>query len=76
VETLRTGDESIIAAAARERHRVATEELIQRTDVVVGSGADWLKFAAACAADKELRHNFLRRATMMDMSPPGLLRAA
>lgn len=69
VETIRSGDQTILTSCAEERRRVAREDLIGRTDQAASTGAEWLAFATKCAADPDLRLKFLRSATMLDMRP-------
>lgn len=69
LKTLTAADPRILEACAAERRRVAREELIGRTDQAASTGAEWLAFAAKCAADPDLRLKFLRSATMLDMRP-------
>ena len=54
-------------AAADERHRVATEELIPRTDRNVAGGPAWTDTLAETARDPEAARAYLRTAAMLDM---------
>jgi 2-polyprenyl-6-methoxyphenol hydroxylase-like FAD-dependent oxidoreductase len=67
---LRGEDPAVVAAAADERRRVATQLLIPRTDRNVAGGPAWLDQVRAMAGSpaKTLAH--LRSTAMLDMTPP------
>ena len=58
------------AAAARERHRIARDLLLPRTDRSVSGGEGWLKRVRATAADPDAARAFLREGAMLDMVAP------
>jgi 2-polyprenyl-6-methoxyphenol hydroxylase-like FAD-dependent oxidoreductase len=69
VEATKTGDVVPLEICARERMRVAKVELIGRTDAVVTTGTQWLANAVTAAAQPESLKQFVRAATMIDLSP-------
>ena len=70
VEAVRRGDRSIVDAASDRRRRVATEQLIPRTDRNVAGGQAWLDKLRDMAASREQALDYLRATAMMDMAPP------
>jgi 2-polyprenyl-6-methoxyphenol hydroxylase-like FAD-dependent oxidoreductase len=54
---------------ARERRRIAVEEVLPRTDRAVGAGTAWLDEVRREADDPARALAFLRRASMLDLSP-------
>lgn len=67
IRALPRGDVGSINAVSDERHRVATEMLIPRSDRNVSGGADWTDALRRTAADPEAARNYLRTAAMLDM---------
>jgi len=72
VRALRGEGPAVVAAAADERRRVATEMLIPRTDRNVAGGQAWLDQVRAMAADPAQALAYLRTTAMLDMTaaPP------
>jgi len=68
-EALGSGNHAIVATAAGERRRVATEMLIPRTDRNVAGGEAWLDQVKQMAADPAKRVAHLRASAMLDMTP-------
>lgn len=60
----------VVDAAADERHRVAIEMLIPRTDRNVAGGDAWLDRVREMAADPAKQLGHLRASGMLDMVPP------
>jgi len=58
----------VVAAAADERRRVATDMLIPRTDRNVAGGQAWLDQVRSIAADPEAARAYLRTTAMLDMT--------
>lgn len=54
-------------AAAEERHRIARDLLLPRTDRSVAGGEGWLERVRATAADASAARGFLREGAMLDM---------
>ncbi|MFT4014445.1 MAG: FAD-dependent monooxygenase [Paracoccus sp. (in: a-proteobacteria)] len=71
-QALASGQPALAEAAARERRRVAEQELLPRTDRNVRGGADWLDEVRRRAADADSARDMLVRTTMLDMAPPRL----
>jgi len=67
---LSDGVPAIATAAARERRRVAKEQLLPRTDQTVAGGGDWLAHVRDMASDPARAREMLVRAAMLDMAPP------
>ena len=63
------GDSEVPAAAAAERLRIATEDLIPRTDRNVAGGADWLAEIGKVAADRSSAAAYLESSAMLDIAP-------
>ncbi len=55
--------------AADERQRIARDELIPRTDNAASGTDTLLATVEAAAKDRQRAREFMRRATMIDMSP-------
>ena len=66
-EALRVDDPDIVARAADERHRIAAELLIPRTDRTVMGGPDWLAHIRKTAADPVAARAYLLTSAMLDM---------
>jgi 2-polyprenyl-6-methoxyphenol hydroxylase-like FAD-dependent oxidoreductase len=54
-------------AAAEQRHRIARDQLLPRTDRSVAGGEGWLERVRATAADPAAARAFLREGAMLDM---------
>lgn len=70
IDTLKGGPESMLERCAEERHEIARNELIPRTDRRVAAAKDWLREVRDCAADPHKSREFLRSASMLDIAPP------
>lgn len=68
VRALRGEGPAVVAAAAEERRRVATDMLIPRTDRNVAGGEQWLEKVRAMAADPAQALAYLRTTAMLDMT--------
>ena len=68
VRALRGEGPDVVAAAAAERRRVATDLLIPRTDRNVAGGEQWLEKVRAMAADPAQALAYLRTTAMLDMT--------
>lgn len=68
-EAMKTGRHAALDAYAEERHRIATDFLIPRTDRSVGDAATWLETVSARAADPEATRAFLVEGAMLDIAP-------
>lgn len=66
---LRTGDPALVEAAVDERHRVATQMLIPRTDRNVAGGPAWLEQVKLMAGNPAKTSAYLRTTAMLDMAP-------
>ena len=62
-----TRDPAVIDRAVQARHRVATEQLIPRTDRSVSGGQAWMDILRDTAADPAASTAYLRTAAMLDM---------
>ncbi|WP_376098486.1 FAD-dependent oxidoreductase [Roseomonas sp. CCTCC AB2023176] len=62
-----------VHAAAAERHRVAQDMLLPRTDRSVAATADWLADLRALADDPRRARAYLRETAMLDMLPRDLV---
>jgi len=60
--------EAALEAWARERRRVAVEELVPRTDRTVRDGTAWLAEVAALARDRVAARAYLPSSAMLDMA--------
>ena len=70
IDTLKGGPASMLEQRARERHEIARNELIPRTDHRVANASDWLREVRDCAGEPDKSREFLRSASMLDMAPP------
>ena len=70
IDTLTGGSESMLRRCAEERHEIARNELIPRTDRRVAGADDWLREVRDRAGDPHKSREFLRSASMMDIAPP------
>lgn len=68
VRAMRGEGPGVVDAAADERHRVATEMLIPRTDRNVAGGEKWLDQVRSMAADPAQALAYLRTTAMLDMT--------
>ncbi|WP_169391270.1 FAD-dependent oxidoreductase [Stappia stellulata] len=68
-EAIQTGDLNALDAYAEERHRIATDFLIPRTDRSVGDATTWLETVRMRAADPEATRAFLVEGAMLDIAP-------
>ena len=64
---LRANDQSLADAASDERHRVANEHLIPRTDRNVTGGPAWAETLRQTARDPAAARAYLRTSAMLDM---------
>jgi 2-polyprenyl-6-methoxyphenol hydroxylase-like FAD-dependent oxidoreductase len=69
VMALRRKRPDLVAAAAEERRRVATDFLIPRTDRNVAGGQAWLDKVKTMAAYPDKARAYLRTTAMLDMVP-------
>ena len=69
IDTLKGGPESMLDRRAEERHEIARNELIPRTDQRVARANDWLREVRDCAGDPIRAREFLRSASMLDIAP-------
>ena len=69
IAALRGGGPDLVQAAAAERHRVATEKLLPRTDKTVTGGEAWTDQLARMAQSPIEAAAYLRTAAMLDMAP-------
>ncbi|MCY3815253.1 MAG: NAD(P)/FAD-dependent oxidoreductase [Gammaproteobacteria bacterium] len=69
IDTLRGGRASMLERRAEERHEIARNELIPRTDHRVARAGDWLREVRDCAGDPIRSREFLRSASMLDIAP-------
>ncbi len=69
IDTLKGGPESMLGRPAEERHEIARNELIPRTDHRVARANDWLREVRDCAGDPMRAREFLRSASMLDIAP-------
>lgn len=70
IDTLNGRPESMLEWRAQERHEIARNELIPRTDRRVAKAGDWLREVRDCADDPDKSRRFLRSASMLDIAPP------
>lgn len=70
IDTLKSGPASMLERRAEERHEIARNELIPRTDRRVAGTNDWLREVRDCAGDPDRSREFLRSASMLDIAPP------
>lgn len=70
IDTLKGGSESMLGRRAEERHEIARNELIPRTDRRVAGAGDWLREVRERAGDPHKSREFLRSASMLDIAPP------
>lgn len=64
---LLSGGISAATAAAEDRHRIARDLLLPRTDRSVAGGEGWLESVRATASDPAAARAFLREGAMLDM---------
>ncbi len=64
---LQQGDTMAVDAVSDERHRIATEYLIPRTDRNVSAGPAWTEMLRATAARADAALVYLRTVAMLDM---------
>ncbi len=69
IDTLKGGPASMLERRAGERHEIARNELIPRTDRRVARADDWLREVRACAGNPIRSREFLRSASMLDIAP-------
>ena len=69
IDTLNGGPRSMLERRAEERHEIARNELIPRTDQRVAKARDWLRDVCECADDPIRSREFLRSASMLDIAP-------
>ena len=69
IDTLKGGPASMLERRADERHEIARNELIPRTDRRVARADDWLREVRDCAGDPNRSREFLRSASMLDIAP-------
>ena len=69
IDTLKGSPASMLERRADERHEIARNELIPRTDQRVARADDWLREVRGCADDPDRSREFLRSASMLDIAP-------
>ncbi|MDE0246228.1 MAG: NAD(P)/FAD-dependent oxidoreductase [Gammaproteobacteria bacterium] len=69
IDTLKGGPRSMLERRAGERHEIARNELIPRTDQRVARADDWLREVREYAGDPIRSREFLRSASMLDIAP-------
>ena len=69
IDTLKGSPASMLERRADERHEIARNELIPRTDQKVARANDWLREVRECADDPIRSRDFLRSASMLDIAP-------
>lgn len=67
IKTFDGADQTVVAAAAAERRRVAEDMLIPRTDRNITGGDNWLAKIRALASDPAASADYLATAAMLDM---------
>lgn len=67
VRAVQQNDLQGLQAAADERHRVASQLLIPRSDTMVSAEGSWIESVQALLGDRQKARDYLKQAAMLDM---------
>lgn len=67
ISALSSGDDTVLRKAAAERHRVAKEMLLPRTDTMISQEKAWIEKVNGLLSEKEKAAAYLAQTAMLDM---------